>query len=635
MVIESEILEQFEIVNPTAAAMLSILDTSGLSLCTAENGEQTLRDNRQKPKQYLHCHKNPSKEAKEWSQPIIAANPSFLVIFGIGLGWHWKELQPWLQKRSSRRLIVIEDDLAVISYFLQTPLAAAFFSDPQSTLLYINGEEEKKQAFQILSWNSYKERSACVASPAYTRYRNDLFDHLFTELTTEQIDTASVLNEFFTFGEDQLHNFGRNAFLWKKSKNGSSLFGAFKGVPAIIVGAGPSLDHEIDLLKTIGPKALILSGGSSIGALLQSGVIPHFAATVDPNPAQYLRLRQSQAFCLPTFYRSRALYEALMNQKGPLFYLRGGDGYPIVEWFEEKLGIDGPVLDGGNSVTNMILEIAHALGCDPIIMVGYDLAYSGGNLYSQHITESLSAKESTKFSGSTRGELITGKGIRGPVLTEAKWMIEAKWIEEFQKRHPECSIINTAMEGLFLNGISAMQLEEALSLHCKERFDIEALSHLAIEEAKTISCPNEQIVGAIKDICTSLQQCKNLFESLAAHLDSGESLSSFHIVRHLIDLESQEAYQHVLLPFVKMHEKLGAMKQLLECRPLTDQTKIETFQKTMLRKRCHLLTDACVVHLRFFFSCCSWAFLNGQILPGALHAVPWPEHLSRKPACLT
>jgi len=635
MVIESEILEQFEILNPTAAAMLSMVDTSGLSLCTAENGEQNLLDTRQKRKRYHHSHKNPSKEAKEWAKEIISANPSFLVIFGIGLGWHWKALLPWLQKRPSSRLIILEDDLAVISYFLQSPLAAPFFSNPQSTLLYINSEEEKKQAFQILSWNSYKERSACIASPAYRRYRNDLFDCLFTELTTEQIDTASVLDEFFTFGEDQLHNFGRNVFFWKKSKNASSLFGKFKGVPAIVVGAGPSLDHEIDLLKTVSPKALILSGGSSIGALLQSGVIPNFAATVDPNPAQYLRLRQSQAFSLPTFYRSRALYEALMNQKGPLFYLRGGDGYPIVEWFEEQLGVDGSVLDGGNSVTNMILEIAHALGCDPIIMVGYDLAYSGGNLYSKHITESLSAKESAKFSGSTRGELINGKGLEGSVLTEAKWMIEANWIEEFQKRHPECSIINTAMEGLALNGISTMRLEKALSQHCKEQFDIEALSHLAIEEASTISSSNEQLTKAIKDICTSLQECKHLLESLAAHLDAGESLSSLHTVRHLIDLEKQEAYQHVLLPFAKMHEKLEAMKQLLECRPLTDQTKIEEFQKMMLRKRCHFLTDACVAHLRFFFSCCSWAFLNGHILPGALHAVPWPEHLLKKPPCLT
>jgi len=630
--IKSEILEQFEILNPTASAMLSVVDTSGLSVCTTANGEQTLFDAR--TNQYLHSKKNPSKEAKEWSQRVIAANPSLLVVFGIGLGWHWKELQPWLQKRTLRRLIIIEDDLAVISHFLQSPCADLFFSDPQSTLLYINDDDEKKQAFQLISWNSYKERPAFIASPAYERYRKDLFDHLFTELTTEQIDTASVLDEFFTFGVDQLHNFGRNAFLWQKSKNGSSLFGAFKGVPAVVVGAGPSLDQEISSLKEIGTQALVLSGGSSIGALLQSGVIPHFAATVDPNPAQYLRLRQSQAFCLPTFYRSRALYEGLMNQKGPLFYLRGGDGYPIVEWFEEMFGIEGPVLDGGNSVTNMILEIAYALGCDPIIMVGYDLAYSGGNLYSKHVTESLSAKESASFSGSTRGELITGKGLKGSVLTEAKWMIEAKWIEAFQERHPDCSIINTAIDGLALKGISTMELKEALA-HCTNRFDVEALVHLATEEAPTIPFSNEKMAEAIRVMCKSLQECQHLFETLAARLDAGESLDSPHVVELLFDLEKQVAYQDTLLPFVKMHEKLSAMKQLLECRPLTDQTKIDRFQKMMLRKRCQLLTDACVAHLRFFFSCSSWAFLNGHMLPGSLHDVPWPEHLAKTPACLT
>jgi len=634
MGIDTAILQQFEILNPKATALLSMVDTKGLSTPFAANGELTLLDKRCKPERYLHNRTNPSKEAQEWCGPIISANPDLLVVFGIGLGWHWKMLQPWLQKRPSRKLIIIEDDLAVISHFLQSPLAAPFFEDPQATLLYIDDGDEKEQAFQIISWNSHKQLCACIASPAYAQYRSDIFDLLFTELTTKQIDTETVLDEFFAFGDTQLQNFGRNAFLWNRSKNGSSLFGKFKGTPAIVVGAGPSLDKEIDLLKTLPSNALILSGGSSIGALLQSGVIPHFAATVDPNPAQYLRLRQSQPFCLPTFYRSRALYEALMHQKGPLLYLRGGDGYPIVEWFEKAVGVEGPILEGGHSVTNMILEIAHALGCDPIIMVGYDLAYSSGNVYSKHVTESLSDKESTQLSRKKKEGVITGKSPTGSVSTEAKWIIEAQWIEKFQKEFPKSLIINTATEGLAIEGIATMPLKQAVETYCQNPLDVEALAHMAIEEAPSLPSSDPKISDAMNEICSSLQKCQHLLESLSTHLDAGENQDSPHVVQITFDLEEQEAFKHVLLPFVKMHEKLGMMKQLLECRPLNDENRSKEFQREMLQKRCLLLSDACAFHLRFFFSCSSWAFLNGHILPGSLHAIPWPEHLSRIPACL-
>ena len=138
-----------------------------------------------------------------------------------------------------------------------------------------------------------------------------------------------------------------------------------------------------------------------------------------------------------------------MYQHGPLLYLRGGDGYPIVEWFEQALGIHGKILDGGHSVSNMLLDIAHSLGCRPIIMVGYDLAYTGGARYASSMSESMAADESMAFNGETRGELVQGKTYDGgEVITEAKWMTESHWIEQFQESHPRLHLINTAQDGL-------------------------------------------------------------------------------------------------------------------------------------------------------------------------------------------
>jgi len=624
MTISHSVLAQFERLNPKGCALLSLVDTSELKVYP----ERNILDRREKPR-YLHDPKNPEREASLWAAPIVKTNLDLLVIFGIGMGWHWKALQPCLAQNQNRHLMIIEDDLAIISLFLRSNRAEELFNDPQTTLLYIGDKAEQRDAFQTIAWNSYKKKTACVASPAYKQYRQPLFDQLFNELIVLQQDVSSVLDEFLTFGESQLHNFGRNLFYWRNSRSANSLYGKFKGYPAIVVAAGPSLDRHIDELKNLSSQALILSGGSSMNALLQAGIMPHFGASVDPNPMQYLRLRQAQPFALPIFYRSRALYEALMFQKGPLFYVRGGDGYPIIEWFEDQLGVQGEALDGGNSVSNMLVEIAYELGCSPIIMVGYDLSYTNDKRYPESISEALAAQESLSIS--EKANLIETISSSGkPLQTEAKWITEAKWLETFQKRHPKCQLLNTALNGLPLQGITTVSLKEAIQTYCTKQLDIDSLVHLNIEEAPKIQFTNEDLSKTIHTISDSLQITQKLLTQLSAELRSTKDPESPFIVETLYEIEQQIAHNEALLPFSMMHQKLIQMQERL----LKHDYNRNDFLIHALQARCQLLLKAVHTHLSFFFSISAWAALNGHFLPNNLHAVPWPDFLKKPPPSL-
>ena len=55
----------------------------------------------------------------------------------------------------------------------------------------------------------------------------------------------------------------------------------FRGVPAICVSAGPSLDEAIGELKQINHHALIIACDSAVNALVNSGITPHVVVTVD------------------------------------------------------------------------------------------------------------------------------------------------------------------------------------------------------------------------------------------------------------------------------------------------------------------------------------------------------------------
>ena len=60
-----------------------------------------------------------------------------------------------------------------------------------------------------------------------------------------------ILNEYLTGQRGFLSNFYLNLYYLPDSKKGNDLYGKFQGIPAIICGAGPSLQKNIHLLKEL------------------------------------------------------------------------------------------------------------------------------------------------------------------------------------------------------------------------------------------------------------------------------------------------------------------------------------------------------------------------------------------------
>ena len=120
MSIPLSIMAQFEILNPRASALLSLIDSAGLVRCTTAAGEENLLDHRLTPSEHLHSPSGAFHEAVQWVSNHRVEKVDFLVVFGIGMGWSWKALLPWLHKKNTRRVVFLEDDLAVIHALLKS-----------------------------------------------------------------------------------------------------------------------------------------------------------------------------------------------------------------------------------------------------------------------------------------------------------------------------------------------------------------------------------------------------------------------------------------------------------------------------------------------------------------------------------
>ena len=294
-----------------------------------------------------------------------------------------------------------------------------------------------------------------------------------------------------------------------ESFHGNRLFGAFKGVPAIICGAGPSLNKQIPLLKELKDRALIFAGGSAMNAVTGAGLSPHFGAGIDPNPAQYERIISNAAFEVPYFYRNRMFHEAFLALHGDSLYLNGCGGYPVAEWMEFKLGLEGEVIAEGHNVIHFLVEIARSLGCGPIIFVGMDLAFTGKEAYASGIVGESSMKDSElKVSQSLHQGSFPRKDIYGnEVYTLWKWVQESEWMTAYAQEYSELTYINATEGGIGFEGIPNKTLKEVAEEVLTEECDLGAWVAAEISNADLKDISHDRILELFKELYDSLKVC--------------------------------------------------------------------------------------------------------------------------------
>jgi hypothetical protein len=87
------------------------------------------------------------------------------------------------------------------------------------------------------------------------------------------------------FAPQYLVNSIRNMPAMLRGSDVRALADAYRGVPAIITAAGPSLDRAIDDLRVLHDRALIVATDTSLRPLLGSGIAPPLVVGLDPSGA--------------------------------------------------------------------------------------------------------------------------------------------------------------------------------------------------------------------------------------------------------------------------------------------------------------------------------------------------------------
>ncbi len=303
--------------------------------------------------------------------------------------------------------------------------------------------------------------------------------------------TTLVLN-----GKRTAENVSKNLALYVATPCISRLQNRYKGQPAIIVSAGPSLRKNKHLLKDVQDKAVIIAVQTTLQPLLEMGIEPHFVTSLD-----YHDISTRFWEKLPKTLRTELVAEpkaasAIFDlNPGPLSLL----GNDFAENLLTEMKLNKAKLPSGATVAHLAYYVAEHLGCDPIIFIGQDLGFTDGLCYTPGTSyEDVWRPELGRFCTVEMKQweqIVRDRNIlrkvpdqQGrPMYTEERLFTYLQHFErEFAKTNSR--IIDATEGGVLKRGTTPMPLSDAIAEHCRGPLAISRLEHPGMRWDQLFEC---------------------------------------------------------------------------------------------------------------------------------------------------
>ncbi|MCB1109188.1 MAG: DUF115 domain-containing protein, partial [Chlamydiia bacterium] len=461
-------------------------------------------------------------------------------------------LREWLSQEMMRDVIVIEDDIAKLQGFLEHKASAEWILHPQVHLkMPFNHSIDQREFCRDCAKEFPLQRIGIYPAKSENQDQFEAFSLEIRRMTTLTHGRYCEYFYHYRLFENLLSNFKRfdRMFLIRHMKD------LFKGRPAVVCGAGPSLTGVIEDLKQYRHKAVIFAGGSTIAALSNQGVQPHLALAVDPNPDEYPRLKASSAYTVPMIMGARVLPDIFNASVGDIGYMQSIACDISEYWVTEQLGIQGALLEEGMgeealSVTTSCIALAEYMGCNPIVLAGVDLAFTGLEQYAKGVfTDSAIAIEEKKKDTRVCETLIEQQRETGETLyTNVKWLMEATCISQFSEKS-KADFFNASDRGLKIEKIPYKPLKTILEAANVKPLYIDGFLQTAIHDAKVPEQCAETLPKALQELKTSLSNCQKHLTALLDALDLYREefkIEGALFTLHEMDLQEELAYRCVL-----------------------------------------------------------------------------------------
>jgi hypothetical protein len=561
-----------------------------LEMVKSKTGHPVARIWRDGRQIFLNSPYDPELETDLWLDTIKPNQDECLIIFGAGFLYHLRALN---RVRNSLRIVVYEPSPEILLACLREVDWEPLLSG--SNFLLITGIDYQFNVMQIFQYMGYDFFGAFVPNfrieifPSYFAF----FKHEVKEFQAKIIEMLQIIrlnlitNDYFL--EKWVINGLKNLQSMINSPVVSRFFNQFTGVPAIIVSGGPSLEKNIHLLNAVQEKALIFCAGTSIRAMLHHGVRPHFLAAIDGdeiNRVVYNDLDLSQVYLI---YSSRFSHEVVTSYGGPKILMKI-DTETFPDLLTARQGNEIGTVRSGFSISHTCLDLAISFGCNPVILVGQDLAFSSNKRYAEG--------QVPWFQEVIDSESLMDKDIYGQDIVTSKFFkIFGQFFERMISGYGKTvTIINATEGGISIDGALNRNLGEVLAEYCKSNENIQERIRLLYEhnlqEIKKRPPTFEPLVASLKN---SVNQA---IIHLGILIDRIQELRYLMVTMELDPEQLPSALDRITAVYDKLFQSPEfniLLKELRESRLSVIQLKVSEIEQTGDWISCELILRHCLL----------------------------------------
>jgi hypothetical protein len=414
---------------------------------------------------FLHSKYDPKKEAEVLIDRYRDELDKYdhVLFYGVGLGYHVETL---VKRYPNMNYSLFEPAPNVFKHFLESNRLDTLDLSRLKNV-YIDTEQDDAKDFLINITGNIQERIMLIALPSYERIfeqKYKKFTEDFKAAVTAKYESNYIDNKF---SARWTLNSLLNLPVTLTSPNILSGFeSVFKDKPLIIVSAGPSLEEEYENLRAVKEQrtAFIFAVGSANKALIANGIIPDAVCTYDPqdiNYAVFTKMLEENVIDVPMIYGTSVGFETLKHYPGPKLHMITSQDTVTPYYMGESAQYLKQINDAP-TIAAVTLQLACELECNPVLLVGQNLALKGEQRYSSEIENDKEKNEENH----ENFEMV--EDVHGNLIKSTKGFINMKtYLEQYISYYRNIEIINTtnggaAIDGTIYQSLSAIMQERLM-----------------------------------------------------------------------------------------------------------------------------------------------------------------------------
>lgn len=424
----------------------------------------------------LHSRHDPQRESERAVEPIARNKVSVPILLGIGMGYEL--YSAWTRHRDRfYDLLAVERDPQIFCAALESLPLGGLLRDKRVHIVLGDDSQGLSAAIRRLLPGIMSSGLTVIENRGAMQLAGPFYQLVLDRIQQTLKKTSAEFTYMAKNGARLQYNVWANFPEMLGQAGLCHAAGLWAGKPGVLVGAGPSLTKNVDLLGEIRDRALLVCVDTAYRVLEARGIEPHIVVATDPTELEVNHFHQLRFSGDPLLAFDPEVYPAIPRDIPWRKLVINLEKSATTRWFEEQGGPWG-LFEKGGSVAHTAWMILEVLRADPVILVGMDLAFSrdGGGTHAEGTALSrplgpISDQSNQTLLGphaateeSMTEKLVWVPGLMGGMVPTSEVM--ALYIQTFQELFASTSrrVIDATEGGAYKKGTEVKTLSQALRI---------------------------------------------------------------------------------------------------------------------------------------------------------------------------